>query len=67
MSGSDDKAMQLITFYSMNTIVRYIAIDKVASQSGFSSSVDGFTLISNRNKIVLLFQSKETKLNLLNF
>ena len=54
--------MKLIETYSMNIVVRYIAINKVASQSGSTPGVDNFIIKNNSHKITLLHQSKETKL-----
>ena len=62
LSSSDEMAMKLINIYSMNIVIRYIAVNKVSSQSGSTPGVDNFTIRSNMNKIALLFQSKETKL-----
>jgi len=56
--------MDLIETYSMNIVIRYIAINKIASQSGKTSGVDNFIIKNNSNKIDLLFQSKKSKLNL---
>jgi len=56
--------MKLIETYSMNIVIRYIAINKIAFQSGESPGVDNFIIKNNSNKIELLFQSKKTKLNL---
>ena len=63
LSSSDEKAMKLIESYSMNIIIRYIAINKIASQSGFTPGIDNVIIKNNSNKIALLLQSKETKLN----
>merc|ERR1712194_91022 len=57
-------AMELIKTYSMNIVIRYIAINKIASQSGETPGVDNFIIKNNSNKIKLLSQSKKTKLNL---
>jgi retron-type reverse transcriptase len=56
--------MELIETYSMNIVIRYIAINKIALQSGETSGVDNFIIKNNSNKIELLHQSKKTKLNL---
>lgn len=63
LSSSDEKAMKLIETYSMNIVVRYIAINKVASQSGSTPGIDNVIIENNSHKIALLLQSKETKLN----
>ena len=65
LTGADIAAMELIETYSMNIVIRYIAINKIASQSGETPGVDNFIIKNNRNKIELLLQSKKTKLNLL--
>jgi len=62
--GADIEAMELIETYSMNIVIRYIAINKIASQSGETPGVDNFIIKNNRNKMELLFQSKKTNLNL---
>lgn len=62
--GSNEKAMKLIDSYSMNILIRYIAVNRVTSRFGFISSIHDFILKSNRQKIDLLFQSKETQLSL---
>ena len=64
LTGADTEAMKLIEIYSTNIIVRYIAINKIASQSGETPGVDNFIIKNNTNKLELLFQSKKTKLNL---
>jgi retron-type reverse transcriptase len=56
--------MKLIEIYSMNIVIRYIAINKIASQSGKTPGVDNFIIKNNSNKIELLSQSKKIKLNL---
>ena len=61
--GSDEIAMKLIEIYSMNIIIRYIAINKVARQSGSTPGIDSVIFKNNCDKISLLLQSKETKLN----
>jgi RNA-directed DNA polymerase len=65
LTGADTKAMELIETYSMNIIIRYIAINKIASQSGKTPGTDTFVIKNNSNKLELLNQSKKTKLNLL--
>jgi len=62
--GADIEVMELIETYSMNIVIRYISINKIASQSGEIPGVDNFIIKNNRNKMKLLFQSKKTKLNL---
>merc|ERR1712232_1387754 len=64
LTGADISAMKLIETYSMNIVIRYNAINKIAFQSGESPGVDNFIIKNNSNKIKLLFQSKKTKLNL---
>ena len=64
LTGADIAAMELIETYSMNIVIRYIAINKIASQSGEIPGVDNFIIKNNSNKIELLSQSKKTKLNL---
>nr|WAK85008.1 hypothetical protein [Amicula sp. isolate GU52X-4 cfCalB7] len=64
LTGADIAAMELIETYSMNIIIRYIAINKIASQSGETPGVDNFIIKNNSNKLELLYQSKKTKLNL---
>ena len=64
LTGADIAAMELIETYSMNIVIRYIAINKIASQSGETPGVDNFIIKNNSNKIELLSQSKRTKLNL---
>ena len=64
LTGSNLAAMELIETYSMNIIIRYIAINKIASQSGETPGVDDFIIKNNSNKIELLSQSKKAKLNL---
>lgn len=63
LSGSDEIAMGLIDIYSMNIIIRYIAINKVARQSSSAPGIDNVIFKNNCDKIALLLQSKETKLN----
>lgn len=65
LTSADKAAMELIETYSMNIIVRYIAINKIASQSGETPGVDNFVIKNNTHKLKLLSQSKKTKLNLL--
>jgi RNA-directed DNA polymerase len=64
LTGADTAAMKLIETYSMNIVTRYIAINKIMSQSGGTPGVDNSIIKNNRNKIELLFQSKKTELNL---
>ena len=64
LTGADIAAMELIETYSMNIVIRYVAINKIASQSGETPGVDNFIIKNKRNKIELLSQSKKTKLNL---
>lgn len=64
LTGADTAAMELVETYSMNIVIRYIAINKIASQSGETSGVDNFVIKNNSNKLELLSQSKKTKLNL---
>ena len=52
-------------FYSMKPLVRYLAIEKVSAQSGVLPGVDGFTIRSAKDKIILMSVSKETQLSLL--
>lgn len=65
LTSADKAAMELIETYSMNIIVRYIAINKIAYQSGETPGVDNFVIKNNSHKLKLLSQSKKTKLNLL--
>jgi len=55
--GADTDALKLIEIYSMNSIIRGIAIDKTAS-------IDNLNIKSYAQKLSLLSQSKKTKLNL---
>jgi len=64
LSGANTTAMELIELYSMNIVTRYVAINKIASQSGNTPGVDNFIIKNNSDKIKLLSQSKKTKLNL---
>lgn len=48
----------------MDIIIRYLVINKIASQSGETPGVDSFVIKNNSNNIKLLSQSKKTKLNL---
>jgi RNA-directed DNA polymerase len=61
--GSNEMAMELIDIYSMNIVIRYIAINKITTQSGSTPGIDNFIIKNNSHKIDLLFQSKETKLS----
>lgn len=61
--GSNEMAMKLVEAYSMNIVIRYIAINRVTAQSGSTPGVDNFIVKNNNHKIDLLFQSKETKLS----
>lgn len=63
--GSNKIAMKLIKAYSMNIVIRYIAINRIMIQSGSTPGIDNFIIKNTRHKIDLLFQSKETKLSLL--
>lgn len=65
LSGSDDIAMAFIEKFSMNIIIRYIAVNNVASLSGSMAGIDTVTIKTNKDKILLFFQSRETKLYLL--
>lgn len=65
LMGSNEMAMKLIEAYSMNIVIRYIAINKITAQSGYIPGIDNFIIRNNGHKIELLFQSKETKLNAL--
>ena len=60
--GADKEAMKLVEHYSMKPLTRYLAINKVALQSGMLSGVDGFTIRNVKDKIILMFISKETHL-----
>ena len=64
LTGADKAAMELIDIYSMNIVIRYIAINKISSQSGKTPGVDNFVIKNNSHKLELLSQSKKTKLNL---
>ena len=64
LTGADIAAMELIETYSMNIVIRYIAINKITSQSGETPGVDNFIIKNNSNRLELLSQSKKTKLNL---
>jgi RNA-directed DNA polymerase len=64
LTGADTAAMELVETYSMNIVIRYIATNKIASQSGETPGVDNFVIKNNSNKLELLSQSKKTKLNL---
>lgn len=64
LAGSDKIAMKLIKTYSMNIVIRYIAINKIASNSGEIPGVDNFIIKKNSHKLQLLSQSKYTKLKL---
>ena len=61
--GSNKKAMDLIDSYSMNIVIRYIAINKITAQSGSTPGIDNFIIKNNSHKLELLSQSKKTKLN----
>lgn len=61
--GSNEMAMKLIEAYSMNIVIRYIAINRITVQSGSTPGTDNFIVKNNSHKIDLLFQSKETKLS----
>ena len=61
--GSNEMAMKLIEAYSMNIVIRYIAINRITVQSGSTPGIDNFIVKNNSHKIDLLFQSKETKLS----
>jgi retron-type reverse transcriptase len=56
--------MGLIESYSMNIIIRYIAINKIIAQSYETPGVNNFVIKNENRKIELLYQSKKTKLNL---
>jgi hypothetical protein len=43
----------------MDIIIRYLAINKIASQSGETPGVDSFVIKNNSNNIKLLSQSKK--------
>lgn len=60
---SNEVAMKLIEAYSMSIAIRYIAINRIAAQSGSTLGIDNFIIKNNSYKIDLLFQSKETKLS----
>lgn len=64
LTGADLAAMELIETYSMNIVIRYIAINKIVFQSSETPGVDNFIIKNNTNKIELLYQSRKTKLNL---
>ena len=55
--------MDLIEKYSMNIVIRYLAINKITAQSGSTPGVDHFIIKNNSHKLELLSQSKQTKLN----
>ena len=61
--GFNELAIKLIEAYSMNIVIRYIAINRITAQSGSTSGIDSFIIKNNKHKISLLIQSKETKLN----
>lgn len=61
--GSNEMAMKLIEAYSMNIVIRYIAINRITVQSGSTPGINNFIVKNNNHKIDLLFQSKETKLS----
>lgn len=61
--GSNKKAMDLIDSYSMNIVIRYIAINIITAQSGSTPGIDNFIIKNDSNKLELLSQSKKTKLN----
>ena len=63
LTGSNEMAMELIDTYSMNIVVRYIAINKITVQSGSTPGIDNFIIKNNSHKIELLSQSKKTKLS----
>lgn len=60
---SNEVAMKLIEAYSMSIAIRYIAINRIAAQSGSTLGINNFIIKNNSHKIDLLFQSKETKLS----
>jgi RNA-directed DNA polymerase len=61
--GSNKKAMDLIDLYSMNIVIRYIAINKITAQSGSTPGIDNFIIKNNSHKLELLSQSKKINLN----
>jgi retron-type reverse transcriptase len=61
--NSNKMAMKLIETYSMNIVMRYIAINRITVQSCSTPDIDNFTFKNNSHKMDLLFQSKETKLS----
>lgn len=61
--GSNETAMKLVETYSMNIVIRYIAINKITAQSGSTPGIDNFIVKNNSHKVDLLAQSKETKLS----
>lgn len=60
---SNEIAMKLIEAYSMNIVIRYIAINRVTAQSCSTPGIDNFIVKNNSHKIDLLSQSKETRLS----
>jgi hypothetical protein len=61
--GADEDAMWLVELYSMKPLLRYLAINKVAVQSGKISGFDSFTIRNAKDKIILMSVSKEMQLS----
>ena len=59
--SANKTAMKLIKTYSMNIVIRYIAVNRIAAQSDTTPSIGNCIIKNNKHKLNLLSQSKKTK------
>ena len=62
LTDVDEKVTWLVELYFMRSLLRYLAINKVAVQAGKISGFDSFTIRNVKGKIILRPVSKETPL-----
>jgi RNA-directed DNA polymerase len=61
LANKDEEAMSLISIYHSHIVIRYLAINRISSQSGKIAGTDGMKLVSDDDKLKLL---NETKMSL---
>jgi hypothetical protein len=55
--------MSLISTYHSHILVRYLAINRITSQSGKTAGTDSITIVSDEDKHKLLNETKRSNFN----
>ena len=63
LANKDEEAMSLISTYHSHIVIRYLAINRVSSQSGKTAGTDSVKIVSDDDKRKFLNETKMSKFN----